>query len=156
MLERALSLQVQVGVASLARRGYQADATKSAFEYALTLADRIGDTPMRYPVLYGLWVGMYVRAEHAQALQHAEALVRLAGDTTETAPLVVAHRLAGMSLCLQGRLAEAQTHLQRALTLYDPLNHKGLESRFGQDIGMSLHVSLAINFHVAWGMSARR
>jgi predicted ATPase/class 3 adenylate cyclase len=145
VLERALSLQVQVGVASLARRGYQADATKSAFEYALTLADRIGDTPMRYPVLYGLWVGMYVRAEHAQALRHAEALVRLAGDATETAPLVVAHRLAGMSLCLQGRLAEAQTHLDRALALYDPLNHKGFETRFGQDIGMSVHTSLALN-----------
>ncbi|MDP6876490.1 MAG: AAA family ATPase [Alphaproteobacteria bacterium] len=144
-LELALSLQVQLGIALLARAGYGADETISAFEYALALADKVGDTPMRYSVLYGLWAGLFLRAEYAEALSQAEALILLAETSTETAPLVVANRLAGLSLCLQGRFARAQTHFDRALSIYDPLQHTGLENQFGQDIGMSVHCYLALN-----------
>ena len=145
ILEYALSLQVQLSVAFLARWGYQADVTKSAWEYALTLVDRLGQTPLRYSVLYGLWVGMYIRAEHAQALSQAEMLIHLAEDSTETAPLVVAYRLAGVALCFQGRFSEGRSRLEQALAHYDPVAHKGLENRFGQDVGIAVHCYTAIN-----------
>ena len=140
--ERALSLQVQLGVALFAHRGYGADQTKAAFEYALVLADRIGETPLRYTVLYGLWVGKYLREEHADLVQVASALVRLARSSAET---VHAVRTVGLSLCLQGRFTEAQTHLDRARASYDPAAHKGLEIRFGQDLGASIDCYAAIN-----------
>ena len=145
VLERALGLQVQLGIALMVRVGYQEDTTKSAFEYALRLAERIGDTPLRYPVLYGLWVGMYVRGETAQATRNAVALVRLASSSTDTAPLVVAHRLAGASLCLQGKLGESQAQLDSAVSLFKPAEHTGLESRFGQDVGATVHLFAAFN-----------
>jgi predicted ATPase/class 3 adenylate cyclase len=143
--EHALGLQVQLGVASLQGNGYAANETKAAFERALVLSDMIGETPMRYQVLYGLWVGMYVRADHAEALKQANALLRLAEKSLDTAPRVVAMRLVGVSLFMHGRLVEAEKHFQEAFTLYDPNECKGLENRFGQDIGVATHVYLAWN-----------
>ena len=100
---------------------------------------------MRFPVLYGLWVGMYVRAEHADALQQAEILVDLTKASVETAPAVVANRMAGMSHSFLGNLTRGQNHFEHALSLYDPVAHKGLENRFGQDIGEMVHCYLALN-----------
>ena len=73
--ERALALQVQLGMALLTRIGYGAEETIATFEHALTLADQIGETPMRYSILYGLWIGKGIRGEMAQAWRRAEALL---------------------------------------------------------------------------------
>ncbi|MFT5112003.1 MAG: class 3 adenylate cyclase [Parasphingorhabdus sp.] len=147
-LERALSLQVPLGFTSLSSRGYGADETKSAFEYALLLADRIGETPLRYSVLYGLWAGMYVRAEHAGALLQARAISQLVENSTESAPILVANRLVGVGLCFQGSFAEAKLSLDCAKSYYDPVKHKGLEARFGQDLGVTVYIYSAINSYL--------
>ena len=154
LLERALSLQVQLSVASLTRIGFGADETIAAFEHALVLADRVGETPMRYPILYGLWIGQGVRSEHAVALQRADALLEQAAKTSETAPLVVANRVAGTSRCFMGNVTNANRYLDVALTHYDPVAHAGLANRFGQDIGVTLHIFLAIN-SLALGQTQR-
>jgi ABC-type transport system involved in cytochrome c biogenesis ATPase subunit/tetratricopeptide (TPR) repeat protein len=144
-LERALSLQVQIGVALLARKGYSADEPKAAFDNAMILVDRIGDTPMRHTVLYGLWAGRFVRAEHVENLKHGEALIRLSEKSAETATKVVGLRTFGVTNCLMGRFAEAQGSVDQALALYDSVAHAGMENRFGQDIGVTVHCYLAIN-----------
>ena len=45
------------------------------------------------------------------------------------------HRLMGFSLLHTGDIAEGRAHLDRAITLYDPAEHRPLATRFGQDIG---------------------
>jgi predicted ATPase/class 3 adenylate cyclase len=145
VMEHALSLQVQLGVASMARRGWGADETKTAFEKALVLADRIGETPLRFSILYGLNTGRYLRAETAEAVRHGEALVRLTEDAPETAPAVVANRSYGITLMLVGRLLDAQTYFERAFALYDPETHKGLEKQYGQDLGVGSTCFMALN-----------
>ncbi len=151
VIERALSLQVQLGVALFGRRGYGADETKAAYEYAIVLADQLGDTRMRYNVQYGLWVGSYLRAEHAGLIERAQALLRLAQGAEETSH---AHRTVAITLSMEGRLAEAQGHLGSALELYDPAAHKGLDMRFGQDLGASIACYYAINSALL-GLTAR-
>ncbi|MEQ8345738.1 MAG: adenylate/guanylate cyclase domain-containing protein [Sneathiellaceae bacterium] len=144
-MERALDLWVRLGGAKLARRGYGADETRTAFERALALADRIGDTPMRFPVLYGLWVGMYVRGEHAAALLQAEDLLRQAERTDDAGHLAVANRLIGTSSYMMGRFDTAQPYLDRAHARHDPRLHGALMHRFGQDPGVSALCYLALN-----------
>ena len=141
----ALSLQIQLGVASMARKGWGADETKVAFEQALVLADGIGETPLRFSILYGLNTGRYLRSETAEALRHGEALVRLAENSLETAPAVVANRSYGITLMLTGRFRDAQTYFDRAFTLFDPQTHKGLERQYGQDLGVGSHCFMAVN-----------
>jgi predicted ATPase/class 3 adenylate cyclase len=144
-MQHALSLQVQLGVASMARKGWGADETKAAFERALVLADRIGETPLRFSILYGLNTGRYLRSETAEAVRHGEALVLLAEQAPQTAPAVVANRSYAITLTLVGRPRDAQTYFERALALFDPQMHKGLEKQYGQDLGVGSHCFLAVN-----------
>jgi predicted ATPase len=46
---------------------------------------------------------------------------------------MIGHRLMGMSLLCTGDIAEARAHLDRAIALYDPAEHRPLATRFGQD-----------------------
>ena len=141
-IERALSLQIQLGMTLLVRLGYGASETIAAFEHALTLADIIGETPMRYSVLYGLWIGKAIRGEFSEAWQQAEALVVAAGSS-EIVPLVVANRVAAATRLFMGDVAGAGQHLNIALKHYDPAAHGGLANRFGQDVGVSINTFAA-------------
>lgn len=142
-IERALSLQIQLGMTLLVRRGYGASETIAAFEHALTLADIVGETPMRYSVLYGLWIGKAIRGEFEEAWQQAEALVETAAGSSEIVPLVVANRVAAATRLFMGDLAGAGQHLNIALKHYDPAAHGGLANRFGQDVGVSINTFAA-------------
>jgi len=109
--EHALALQTQLGMALLVRVGYGADKTIAAFEHALVLAEEVGETPIRYSVLYGLWIGKGIRGEFAEALKRAEALVEQAAKSSETAPFVVANRVAGATYFFLGNLGAVDVHL---------------------------------------------
>jgi hypothetical protein len=83
--ERALSLQVPLGMMLLARKGFGADETLAAFEQALILADKIGETLMRDAILYGMWVSTAIRGQqhHTSPLWSGSI-----GDTFECSALV--------------------------------------------------------------------
>ena len=51
---------------------------------------------------------------------------------------MIGHRLKGMSLLHTGEIAEAQAHLDRAIALYDPAEHRHLATRFGQEVGAAI------------------
>ena len=144
-VDHALALQLKLGLASLQGNGYAADDTRAAFEQALVLADKIGETPLRFQVLYGLWVGMYVRGEHAEALQQAERLRELAKGSEDVLLLSLCSRLVGVSLFMHGQFVQAEKHFQESLALFDPIKHQGTAERFGQDLGVSIHCYLAWN-----------
>ena len=143
--ERALGLQVPLSMTLLARKGFTADETLESFEKALVLADKVGETPMRYSILYGLWIGKGARGQHREALRSAEALVEETANAPNTPPMVVANRVAGASHFLMGNFAEAQRYLGVALANYDSIAHAGLANQFGQDIGVTIHVFQAMN-----------
>jgi tetratricopeptide (TPR) repeat protein len=143
--ERALALQVPLSMTLLASKGHTADETVEAFEKALILADKVGETPLRYAILYGLWIGTGGRGRHADALRAAQALVEQMANTPRTPPMVVANRVAGASHFFTGNFAEAQRYLDVALANYDPIVHAGLANQFGQDIGVTIHIFQAFN-----------
>ncbi|MEP1198855.1 AAA family ATPase [Tateyamaria sp.] len=146
--ERALALQVPLSVAFLSRKGHAADETLDAFQKALGFADKVGETPMRYSILYGLWVGAGTRGQHEDALRSAQALVELTENSPNTPPIVVANRVAGASHWFMGNHAQADRYLDVAFANYDPVAHAGLASQFGQDIGVAAHLFKAVNLLV--------
>jgi class 3 adenylate cyclase/tetratricopeptide (TPR) repeat protein/ABC-type transport system involved in cytochrome c biogenesis ATPase subunit len=143
--ERALALQVPLSMTLLTRKGYTADETLEALEKALIIADKVGETPMRYPILYGLWIGAAVRGQYADALRTAEAFVEETAKSPKTPSTVVANRVAGTSHFLMGNFAEAQRYLDVALANYDPIAHAGLASQIGLDVGVTVHSFQAFN-----------
>jgi hypothetical protein len=51
----------------------------------------------------------------------------------------VAHRIMGTTLMHTGEVARSLPHFDRAVALYDPLVHRQLATRFGQDLRMPAH-----------------
>jgi len=65
----------------------------------------------------------------------AVQFLALADKQRATGPLMMAHRLIGLSLLHTGDVVDGRAHLDRAITLYDPAVHRPLATRFGQDVG---------------------
>ena len=126
-------------------RGYAASETKAATEQARLLieqAEALGEAPedplLLFSVLYGLWITNVVAFKGPVVRQLAEQFLALAKKQGATIPLMVGHRLMGMSLLFTGDVAASRTDLDRAIALYNPIEHRPLVSRFGQDIGVAI------------------
>jgi hypothetical protein len=126
-------------------RGYAAPETKAATEQARLLieqAEALGEAPedplLLFSVLYGLWITNVVAFKGHVVHQLAEQFLALAKKQGTTTPLIVGHRLMGMSFLFTGDVAASRTHLDRAIALYNPIEHRPLVSRFGQDIGVAI------------------
>jgi class 3 adenylate cyclase/predicted ATPase len=121
-------------------KGYAALETKAAVEQAHLLikqAEALGEAPddplLLFSVLYGLWVAHYVAFDGDVMRGLAVEFLALAEKQKATVPLMTGHRLMGVSLLNTGNFAEARTHLDRGIVLYDPVEHRVLATRFGQD-----------------------
>lgn len=143
--ERALSLQLPLSISLLTRKGYGADESLAALEKALVIANKIGETPMRSSILYGLWVSTTFREQHADALKTAKVFVEETANSPKTPSMMLANRVAGSSHYWMGNFAEAQRYLDVSLANYDPVTHSNLANQFGQDLGVTVHQTQAFN-----------
>ena len=88
--------------------------------------------------LYGLWVANYAAFNGDMLRGLAKKFLELAEKKRMTDPLMIGHRLMGISLVATGSIAEGRTHLDRAFTLYNQIAHGPLARRFGQDVRVSI------------------
>lgn len=131
---RELALRIASLTPLIAVRGYNTDETASTVNRALGLGRALGEVARLFPVLYGLWVNRLVGAQYGDALQLSEAFLREARKNEDAGPRLMGHRLCGVSLFSVGRLADADSHLQDALLLYDPHRHGELKNQgYAQD-----------------------
>jgi predicted ATPase len=125
-------------------KGYAAPETKAAEERARLLieqAEALGepaeDPLSMFAVLYGIWVANLFAFDGDAIRGIAQQFLALAERHGATAPLMIGHRLMGSSLVWTGAIAEGRAHLDRALALYDPIQHRSLAMRFGQDMAVA-------------------
>jgi predicted ATPase/class 3 adenylate cyclase len=128
-----IELQVALGVALMAAKGWSAPETARANARARALCERLGETARLFPVLYGQWVFHAVRAELAEAQEVGNEMLRRAEEQGEMAARVVGHRLLGTGHVLRGALDQARAHFERGLALYDPQLHRDLAFLYAQD-----------------------
>jgi predicted ATPase len=121
-------------------KGYSAPETKAAAERARLLIEQteaLGEPPedplLLFSVLFGIWTANFVGSKCDVGLELAVQFLTLAEKQTATAPLMIAHRLMGLSLQDTGDIVGARAHFDRALALYDPAEHHHLAARFGHD-----------------------
>jgi class 3 adenylate cyclase/predicted ATPase len=137
-----IRLQVALITPLLHITGYAAPETRAAVDRARRLIERaeaLGEPPedplLLFSVLYGLWVANLVGFNGDVMCELATQFLALAEKQTASGPLMIGHRLMGVSLLHSGNIADAGPHLDRTMTLYDPLEHRPLAARFGQDVG---------------------
>jgi predicted ATPase len=128
-----LQLQVALGRALVAAKGYAAPEMGRTFVRARELCEEVGDTVQLFPVLFGQFAYHQGRAEPFAAREVAEDMLRLAEAAGDLAGRVAAHRALGSALSNLGELAAARAHLERALALYDPVLHRSLAFVYPQD-----------------------
>ncbi len=131
--QQELTLHIALSVPLMATKGGGAPEVERTYARARELCQQVGETPQLFPVLYGLWLFYLVRAQLQTARQLGEELLTLAQRMQDTTLLLEAHRAIGTSLFYLGELAPARAHLQQAITLYDPEQHRSLAFRAGQD-----------------------
>ena len=104
-------------------------------EQAELLGEPAEDPLVLYSVLYGFCVANYVAFDGETVHAAATELLTLAGRQKATVPLMVGHRFMGICQLHLGALAEARAHLNRAIALYEPKEHRSLATKYGQDVG---------------------
>ena len=140
-----INLQVALITPLVHVKGYAASETKAAAEQARVLIEKaevLGEPPedplLLFSVLYGFWAANFV-AFKGHALRELSAqFLALAKKQKATGPLVIAHRLLATALLHTGDIADARAHYDQAIALYDPVEHRPLAIRFGQDVRMTI------------------
>jgi class 3 adenylate cyclase/DNA-binding SARP family transcriptional activator/predicted ATPase len=138
-----IKLQVALLTPLIHIKGFAAPETKAAAERALLLIERaetLGEPPedplLLFSVLYGFWAAN-VLAFNGDAMRGLAAqFLALAEKQGAAIPRMVGHRLMGVSLMCTGDIAESRAHYDRAIALYDPVEHRPLATRFGNDTGV--------------------
>jgi predicted ATPase len=135
-----INLQVAIITPLMHIKGMVAPETKAAEERARLLieqAEALGEPPqdplLLFSVLYGFFVVNFVAFNGDVLRDLAAQILTLAEKQGTTGPLLIGHRLMGHALTATGDIAEGREHLDRALALYDPAEHRRLATRFGAD-----------------------
>ena len=140
-----IKLQVALITPLIHVKGYAAPDTKVAVERARSLIEQVqalGEPPedplLLFSVLYGFWIANLVTFNSDVMRELAAQFMALAEKQGAIAPLMIGHRLMGMSLLHTGDIAEGRVHFDRAIALYDPAEHRPLATRFGQDVRVAI------------------
>jgi class 3 adenylate cyclase/tetratricopeptide (TPR) repeat protein len=126
-------------------KGYAAPETQAATEQARLLIEQaealgepLDDPLLLFSVLYGFWVVSYLAINGDMLRELAAQFLTLAERQGTTAPLMIGHRLMGISLLTTGDVSEGRAHFDKAIALYDPAHHRPLAMRFSVDAGVSI------------------
>jgi predicted ATPase len=126
-------------------KGYAAAETMAAAKQARLLieqAEALGEPPdeplLLFEVLYAFWITNYVAFNGDVCRDLAAQFLGLAEKQRATVPLMIGHRAMGICLLHTGDIAESRRHLDQALALYDPGEHRPLATRFGVDSGVAI------------------
>jgi predicted ATPase len=126
-------------------KGYAAPETKAAAERARLLieqAEALGEPPedplLLFSVLFGFWAANFVAINGDAMRELAAQFLALAEKQETTVPLMIGYRVMGQALLINGDVAEGRAHFDQAIALYDPVAHRPLATRFGQDVRVAI------------------
>jgi predicted ATPase len=100
-----------------------------------------------FSVLYGLWGASLVASNLDATRKLATQFLASAEELGATAPIMIGHRLMGVSLMTAGDIVEGRRQLDEAITLYEPVAHRPLAMRFGIEPGVT---SLSFRGRALW------
>ncbi|WP_432260126.1 adenylate/guanylate cyclase domain-containing protein [Cupriavidus sp. TMH.W2] len=140
-----LSLQITLGPAWTATKGFGAPEVEATYARALALCRQLGETAQIFPALLGLRTFYTVRAELRTARELAEQLLALAEKAQDPALLIQARRALGANCFYLGELALARAQLELAMALYDPRQHRSHGFVYGLEPGVQGLALIAMN-----------
>jgi class 3 adenylate cyclase/tetratricopeptide (TPR) repeat protein len=116
--QQALGLQILLGQALAATKGYGAREVTDAFARARALARQLGGTPELLSILFGLWTSVAGQGELGVARDLADELLGVAERAGMRAERVWGHLAHGINHYSLGDATPARKHLAGVVALY--------------------------------------
>jgi predicted ATPase/class 3 adenylate cyclase len=126
-----LDLQMALGPALVATKGFAAPEVEQTYARAHVLCQRGGETPHLFPTLRGLCRFYQNREALTTARELGEQFDRLTQRAAAPIPRLEAHEALGTTLYYLGEYAPARTHLEQGITLIDPTAQRAMALRHG-------------------------
>ena len=147
--QQELTLLISLGSCLMATKGYAAPEVERVYSRARELSHAIDDLPQKFPVLFSLWRFHIVRGEYVAAGEVIEKLRCLSECMPGSQQFLPAQQALGLTAFRLGEFADARTHLERSVDIYDPSVHgpENAQGVIGQDPGVS---SLAFLAWMLW------
>jgi len=114
-----LQLQVALGGALSQIQGFAAPEVGRAYERALALSNDAGDVPERFVAVAGLEAYYSIRGDLPVASTLGRRLLTLGQSSNDPTRLMEAHHAMGCNRLRAAALADARSHLEEAIALYD-------------------------------------
>jgi class 3 adenylate cyclase/tetratricopeptide (TPR) repeat protein len=112
-----LKLQMLLGTALMAARGFGSEEVERAFSRVCELARRLNDPANLFRALQGVWGFHYSRADVDSALKVANESMTLANESNDGGALMVAHYALGATFLQAGKNIRAREYLESAVAL---------------------------------------
>jgi class 3 adenylate cyclase/predicted ATPase len=122
--KRELEMQMALGPALVAARGFAETRVGHAYARAWELCQRLGDNVHLPLVLRGREVFHYVSGEFNKAREFAKQLLDLAERQQDPALLVGSYHALGQTLFSLGDLIAARRTVEQGIALFDPRQHR--------------------------------
>src|SRR5271169_2227138 len=139
-----LELRSGLAAAFMVVKGFAAPETGDAYARARALWGQLGSPSELLHIPWGQSHYHAVRDELDRAQTLAEDLLRLSRQRNDAAGLVLGHYSLGRTFMYMGRFARSRSHLEKALTLYDPVSHRSLVHQTGLDPRSISQAALAL------------
>ena len=117
--QNELDLQVGLGEALIAAKGWSASEVPQVYQRARQLCEQLQQTSQLLAVLYGLFAYYHVRGEADRALEVASDLLNYAQRRSDPTGLLMGYKAVGLALFCHGKLKTARQHMEAALGHYN-------------------------------------
>jgi predicted ATPase/class 3 adenylate cyclase len=128
-----LELRSGLSAALMVVKGFAAPETGDAYARARALWEQLGSPSALFHIPWGQSHYHAVRDELDRAQSLAEDLLRLSRQRDDSAGLVLGHYALGRTYMYMGSFARSRSHLEKALTLSDPISDRSLVNQTGLD-----------------------
>ena len=135
-VQHELDVSIALGIPLVLTRGHAAPEVEATYARARELCRQLGDTPQLFSALLGLRRFYFMRGALQTAHDLGEQLLRLAERLDDRGLRVRAHHMLGEGLWFLGEFAQARTHLEQGIALYDPQQHRAHVFHYGNDSGV--------------------
>jgi class 3 adenylate cyclase/tetratricopeptide (TPR) repeat protein len=133
---RELALQLLRGGAVIATRGHGDPQVQRSYERARELCKVVPDVALVSQALVGLSAYYVTIGEIETSHELGEQLLQIAATSGQDDVKLAAHLTIGIPLCFRGEPADSMDHLERAISFYDPSQHRVGAYVSGQDPGV--------------------
>jgi predicted ATPase len=146
-VQQELDLQIALGQALSATKGFAAPEAEQAYARARALCIQVGDTPQLFTTLWCLCRLYHGRGALSTARELGEQLLRLAEHAADPTHRLDAHDTLGYGSFYLSEYAAAWRHMEQGIALTDPETQRTLMLRRGLASGVTC---LAVAANALW------